>query len=391
MLPGSIKRKIILKMKAKSIKGKSTKEIQSALQQSMADDFKPTLAIVFLPKKNEVQSITEIFDKKGILVFGVSSFGQFIDKDHDSDSIAVMLLEINPEYFKIDFRETGNSTTKEIAKLIGESGKKTFNKPAFIIASGGIRTDGEKIVEGIQEAAGENTTLFGGLAASDFKIMETFVFTNGKISSNGLLAIILNEEKISVHGYATGGSQPVGIYHTITKSDGNIVYTIDEQPALDLVLRYCGKGSGDLNKGIDMLNIASYFQIQLDRKNASPIMRTPMYANLDDRSIVFAASLPQESKVKFSILPGFEVVDNLVAEFTEYSKNAGKADAVILFSCAGREIAFGPYMSDEIDRLKKIWESPLIGLFSFGEIGHGSDGKYEFYNMTCSLALLKEN
>ena len=35
-------------MKAKSIKGKSSEEIKSALQQSMADGFKPTLAIVFL-------------------------------------------------------------------------------------------------------------------------------------------------------------------------------------------------------------------------------------------------------------------------------------------------------------------------------------------------------
>ena len=378
-------------MKAKSIKGKSPDEIQSALQQSMADGFKPTLAVVFLPKKNEVQPISEILDGKNISIFGVSSFGQFIDKDHDTDSVAVMLLDIKPEYFRIKFHETGSSTTKEIAKLIGESGKKTFIKPAFIIASGGIKTNGEKIIEGIQEAAGENTTLFGGLAASDFKIMETFVFTNGKISDNAILALIINEEKISVQGYATGGSQPVGIYHTITKSDGNIVYTIDEQPALDLVLRYCGKGSDDLKKEIDMLNIASYFQIQLDRENASPIMRTPMFPNLDDRSIVFAGSLPQGSKVKFSILPGFEVVDNVVAEFTEYSKNAGNADAIILFSCAGREIAFGPYMSDEIDRIKKIWDSPLIGLFSFGEIGQGPDGKYEFYNMTCSLATLKEN
>ncbi len=357
----------------------------------MADGFKPTLAIVFLPKKNEVQNISDIFDKKGISIFGVSSFGQFIDKDHDTDSVAVMLLEIKPEYFKIEFRETGNSTTKEIAKAIGEIGKKTFSKPAFIVASGGIRTDGEKIVEGIQEAAGENATLFGGLAASDFKIMETFVFSNGKISENGLLALILNEEKISVRGHAAGGSQPIGIYHIITKSDGNIVYSIDDQPALDLVLRYCGKGTDQLKKQTDMLNIASYFQIQLDRENASPIMRTPMYANFDDRSLLFAGGLPQGSKVKFSILPGFEVVDNLVAEFTEYSKNAANADAIILFSCAGREFAFGPYMSDEIDRLNKIWDAPMIGLFSFGEIGRGQDGKYEFYNMTCSLALLKEN
>src|SRR6185503_4029266 len=101
---------------------------------------------------------------------------------------------------------TGTGSTKEIAKAIGEKGRKIFKKPAFIIASGGIKTDGEKIVEGIQEAAGENATLFGGMGASDFKIMETYVFTGKEISDNGLLALIVDEEKISVRGYATGGS-----------------------------------------------------------------------------------------------------------------------------------------------------------------------------------------
>lgn len=35
-------------MKAKSIKGNLTKEIQSALEQSIVDGFKPTLSSVFL-------------------------------------------------------------------------------------------------------------------------------------------------------------------------------------------------------------------------------------------------------------------------------------------------------------------------------------------------------
>lgn len=378
-------------MKAKSIKGGSLEEIRSAFQQSMVDGFKPTLAVVFMPDEKEVQSVCELLDKNGIAVFGASSFGQFIDRDFDTTSIVVMLLEIRRQYFKIEFRDTGNNSTKEITRSIGEAGKAIFKKPAFIVASGGIKTDGEKILEGIQEAVGTDATVFGGMAASDLRLMDTFVFSNSKITHNGIVAIILDEEKISIKGYATGGCQPVGIFHTITRSDGNVVYTIDDQPVLDLVLRYCGRGMDELKQGNAILNIASYFQIQLERGNGSTIMRTPMLANVEDGSLVFAGTLPQGSRVKFSILPGFEVVDNVVAEFNQYSKNAGDADAMIMFSCQGREIAFGPYMNGEIERLNKIWNAPMIGLFSFGEIGCGADGKYDFYNMTCSLAMLKEN
>ena len=378
-------------MKVKSVKGNSVEEIQTALLQSMADSFNPTLAIVFLGREDEIPGITDLFDKNGISIFGVSSFGHFIDKYHDKDSIVVMLMEINVSTFKIECRETGSHSTAEIAREIGEAGKAAFKKPSFIVASGGIKTNGEKIIEGIEEGAGSTVNIFGGLAAGDFQSMRTFVFTKGKFVLDGVLALILDEAKISLESFATGGCDPIGIFHTITKSEGNIVYTIDDQPAFDLVLRYCGKQNEALHQQVDVLNIVQQFQIQLHRKNASYVMRTIMYVNQEDRSVVFAGSLPQGSKVKFSILPGFEAVDNVVNEFTAFGKKIPDADAMILFSCQGREIAFGPWMGDEIERLNKIWNVPMIGLFSFGEIGNGGDGKNEFYNMTCSLAILKEN
>jgi hypothetical protein len=377
-------------MKAKSIKGKSPEEISRLVDSSCNSDFKPALAVAFLPNKKDVQNICSIFNERDIKIFGASSFGQFIDSDYDTDSIVVMLMEINPDSFRIEFRETGNSSTEEIAKSIGEAAKTAFDRPAFIVASGGIKTNGEKIVEGIQKATGKDTAIFGGLAASDFETMDTFVFTNENYSNDGLVALVLDGEKISVTGYATGGSQPIGMFHTITKSEDNVVYTIDDEPALDLILRYSGNIRTSLKEETGLLNIASAFQIQLQRENASPIMRTPMYANLDEKSVVFAGSLPEGSRVKFCTLPGFEVVENVISEFSKYRKNAADADATVLFSCQGREIAFGPYMKDEIERLKKLWDSPMIGLFSFGEIGPGPDGRTEFYNLTCSLALLKE-
>ena len=49
-------------MQAKSIKGKSTEEIKIALQQSVADSFKPTLALVFLSEMNEIEAICSLLD-----------------------------------------------------------------------------------------------------------------------------------------------------------------------------------------------------------------------------------------------------------------------------------------------------------------------------------------
>ena len=62
-------------MKAKSIKGKSPEEIQSALQHCKADNFQPTLAIVFISIKQDRKAVCEILSKKGIDILGATSSG----------------------------------------------------------------------------------------------------------------------------------------------------------------------------------------------------------------------------------------------------------------------------------------------------------------------------
>ncbi|MBA2499232.1 MAG: hypothetical protein H0V30_05850, partial [Chitinophagaceae bacterium] len=53
-------------MKSKSIKGKSLEEIKDALQQSLSDGYKPTLAFVFLSQLEDVSAISEMMDAAGI-------------------------------------------------------------------------------------------------------------------------------------------------------------------------------------------------------------------------------------------------------------------------------------------------------------------------------------
>ena len=60
-------------MKAKSIKGKTPEEIQSVVQQTINDNFKPTLAIVFISIKQDRKAVCEILSKEGIDVFGATS------------------------------------------------------------------------------------------------------------------------------------------------------------------------------------------------------------------------------------------------------------------------------------------------------------------------------
>jgi hypothetical protein len=378
-------------MKARSIKGKSTEEIQSALQKSMADGFKPTLAIVFVSIKQDRDAICNLLNNEGISIFGATTSGEFIDGEIEEGSIIMMLLEMNPEYFKLAFLETGEHTTFDNAKQLGIEGKNTFANTAFIIATGWLHIDGEKIIDGIIEGFGKEVTVFGGMAGDDLMLQAPLVFTNDKSSVKGLLAIIINEDKIAVNGIATCGWKAVGTTKTVTKSVDNIVYTIDDKPALDMVMKYLGVDI-DLDSGKDVVtHIGAYYPLQLERENVAPVMRTAMFANKEDRSLICAGNVPQGSKIRFSLPPDFDAVEKVVEECNELKDDKQQgADAMIMFSCISRRLSFGIMMSDEIRQVQEVWKAPMAGFFSYGEFGRSKTGKHEFHNNTCCVAALKE-
>ena len=101
-------------MKAKSIKGTSAEEIKSALQQSMADGFRPTLAIAFVSVKQDRKAICQLLDEAGIAIFGATTNGGFMDDQVELGTAAIMLLDMNQRISKFILRNTQTRTTAKL-------------------------------------------------------------------------------------------------------------------------------------------------------------------------------------------------------------------------------------------------------------------------------------
>jgi hypothetical protein len=386
-------------MKARSIKGKNAGEIRAALEQSMADGFLPTLAIVFLSVKQDLETISGLLNEKGIQVFGATTAGEFIDGDIESGSVVMLLLDMNPAYFKIEFLETNIERTLETAIKLGIAGREAFTKPSLIIATGGVFIDGEKIIEGILQGFGEHTistqrevTVFGGMAGDDLLGEKPLVFTNGKSRDNAIIALIIDEDKIEVSGIATCGWKAIGTTKTVTKSENNIVYTIDDKPALDMLMKYLGvevKLEG--NKEIVTFQSSWYYPLQVERENLDPVIRTARFANTKDRSLICTGNVPQGAMIRFSLPPDFDAIEKVVEECREFKEDTQPAaDALIMFSCVSRHLSFGSLIKEEIDQVQQVWKAPMAGFFTYGEYGRSKTGKHEFHNNTCCLVTLKE-
>lgn len=120
-------------------------------------------------------------------------------------------------------------------------------------------------------------------------------------------------------------------------------------------------------------------------------MRPGLLIKWDDRSFFCSGTVPQGSKVRFSLPPDFDVMEKVIkgAEALKAAEMP-EADAVIVFSCAGRILALGPLMNTEIEGIKNIWDVPMAGMFSNGELARATGGNLEMHNLTTCVVALKE-
>ena len=377
-------------MKAKSIKGKTADEIKSAFEQIMFDGFKPTLALVFLSAMNEIEAICSLLDNEGIAIFGATTFAEFTEQDAENKGIAVLLLDINTAYFKIILKDNEEGEGYETGCHIRETGKMTFANPAFIISSSNYKIQGAKIIQGMVEKAGADVTIVGGKAGEIIN-MEGKVFTNTQSSDNAVISLTLEQDKIILKGMAASGWKPAGTEKKITHCIGPWIYTIDDQPAFDIVKKFLGTDIlEDNNKeGIVKLNII--YPLQVYREAGTPYMLPILFANTEDHSVMLAEAVPEGSLFRFSMPPDFDVIDMVIKGSMEVKeKEMPDADALVIFSCIGRLGSLGPMASKEVEGLAKTWNSPMIGLYSLGEFGRVANGNTEFHGTTVSWVALKE-
>ena len=379
-------------MKAKTIKGKSTEEIQSALEEAMADGFIPTLATVFLSIQMDRNAICEILDKKGIQLFGATTEGEITDSETEKNSASILLLDVNPHYFKIYFEEVSAGGYKEATRSIALNSLKFCNDPAFIFTGSGVWQNPyiEPLLDGFREICGDEVNVFGGMAGDDLTLTTSYIFTNTKSSSHGVLALVFDPNKISVKGALSCGWKPIGTSKIITSSTDNNVYAIDDEPPLALIMRYAGIKKLPDNLFDIQTELNQTLQIQLQRDNGEPIMRVGV-VNMEDQSLFFMGSMPEGGNIKFCLLPDLETIDETIDEIKNLKDNEiPKADAVLLFNCIGREMAFGPTIGREIEGIYTIWKSPMAGFFSQGEFGRAKGSALEVHNLTTCCVVLKE-
>ncbi|HMO32666.1 MAG TPA: FIST C-terminal domain-containing protein [Lacibacter sp.] len=380
-------------MQAKSISGRSADELKESLNQAMDDGFRPTLAFVFCSVVHNRAALTAELDSRGMQVFGATTGGEISNREAMSQSISVLLLNPDPVAFRIRKGTYHPENEGREAEKLTHELQQEFVHPAFLLATSfrGVETlyMGEKIQQAVTRVVGNGAQVWGGGAGDDFRMQESFVFTNRWESNQGIMLMAFDTDKITVKGHAFSGLQPAGTLKTVTRASESMILEVDEHPAAEIIPRFVGVRLRD--EDFNDFNPREIF-LGLYRNRGNPVIRSVMGFDAASKAIIVTGDIRAGDKLRLMMPPDFDTFPQLHQEALRFrEEEMPNADALLLFSCIGRLGAFGPMIGEELTAVQSVYHVPQAGFFSYGEYGRTTGGYNEFHNMTCCWVALKEN
>jgi small ligand-binding sensory domain FIST len=218
---------------------------QLRAQMALADyAHAPTLGLLYItdryaPHAQDIldhlgAELAEVPDWSGTVGVGIAASNV---EYFDEPALAVMLCELPTDQYRV---------FSGVAPLaVGEG--MGFEPYTALVHADASTPD---VSELIAEMAARTATgyLFGGLASSRGQAVQFAVGGNGNIKGQGAaggvfrggLSGVAFGEGISLVSRVTQGCQPISAQRTITSAQGNVIFELDGQPALDVLLADTG-------------------------------------------------------------------------------------------------------------------------------------------------------
>ena len=274
---------------------------------------------------------------------------------------------------------------------VGMARKGLDGEPVLaIVLPDGLTSSAFNILEGFSEALGDKVPVVGGMSADRVSgakdSYSTFQFMGDKVLSDAVPVLLFSGPLIHSLGVESGWT-PIGKKMTVTRSDANVLYALDDKPAFELYVHYLG----DVMKE-SMAGIGSYPLAIFEPGLNDYYLRVAKAADPESGAITFLGDIPEGAEVQITQA----VRDNVIAGVSQSVQSAlskyrgDKPELALMFSCTGRKIALGTKARDEISRARAglATSLPMAGVYTFGEIGPVSTHTRARYHNTTFVTLL---
>ena len=361
---------------------------------------RPDLTIIFA---------SVIFDQdemlKGVLsvvgdspLVGCSGAGEIITKGPEKKSIVVLTLRSDSlrvtiglgEAISRDAREAGQQAAREASKVRGE------NRHIFMMMPDGLKGNGADIVRGVQEILGTSFPIVGGSAGDDFLFQQTYQYYNDRVLSDAVPGVLFAGPITCAFG-ARHGWRALGKHRVVTRAKANVIYEIDDEPAIKIYEEYFGKGVEELSQE-PLARMAILYPLGMSVPGEEEYLLRNALRVEKDGSLVCVAEVPEDSEVRLMMGSRKNCIEAARAAAQQALDSLGeaKAELAVVFNSISRYKLLGRRGSFEIDAIREVLggDVPLVGFYTYGEQAplraEMNVGQSYFHNETIVILLIGE-
>lgn len=365
---------------------------RAAEEALVGDDAK--LLVVFCSDSYDLPALVRAVNEQsgGVPLVGCSTAGEIATNGPRDASVVITALG-GPGFSITTAVARGASTRLHDAGAEAAAcfeGAEPREHRVMMLLTDGLAGDQQEIVRGAHSVLGAAVPLVGGCAGDDLKMQRTFQLYGDEALTDAVIGIGIASDAPFGIGVRHGWRR-VGEPMLVTRSGGNRVFELDDEPALDVYLDRLGAPPETRSDGEALTRFALTHPLGLSRRTGEDQVRFVGGADFGDSSLSCIAEVPEGAMVW--IMEGDE---ESVLSATE----AACADSLvplgdhpplglIAFDCIARRGVLGDVgIRAEIDAVAaRAGGAPVSGFYTYGEIArtHGVSG---FHNQTLVVLAL---
>lgn len=264
-------------------------------------------------------------------------------------------------------------------------------RDVFVLAPG-VGINGSALIEGIAQIVGPAVPISGGLAADQGRFEKTFVQGPSATASNHIVALGFYGARLRVRHGSFGGWQPFGPARRVTRAEGNILFELDGERALDVYRRYLGEHAAGL-PGTGLLFPLSV--LGGDHK-ATGLVRTILGIDDAKGALILAGDVESGGYVQLMHASKDALIDGATRAAENVLHGEARVDGpslAILISCVGRKLVMGARVDEEVEAVGEVFGPGcvLTGFYSNGEISpFDTRVECKLHNQTMTITLIDE-
>lgn len=280
-----------------------------------------------------------------------------------------------------DLHAAGAEVARSIERIEGCS------HSVLILLTDGLAGNQQEIVRGAYSTAGAGVPLVGGCAGDDLKMERTKQFHGHQVLDNAVVAAALGSDAPLGIGVRHGWRR-VGEPMLVSRSGDNLVYELDDRPALDVYLERLDAPAEAHTDAASFTRFAQTHPLGNRAREGEEHVRFIGAADFDERALVTISEVPQGGLAW--LMEGSE--ESVLEATTGACDDAlagleGRAPiGLMAFDCIARRGVLGEQgIQQEVARIRERSAAvPVSGFYTYGEIAR-TRGVAGFHNQTLVL------